>query len=79
MKFVRYAPSQTILVTASANGEIFFFDMNGHLELGKYDPICLVQLPGNPEVMDLKWDQSSSRVLVCTSSGYVYEIEKPNP
>lgn len=42
VKFVRYAPSQTMFVTASATGEIFFFDVNGHLELGKYDPICLV-------------------------------------
>ena len=43
-----------MFVTASKTGEIFFFDVNGHLELGKYTPICLVQLPGNPEVMDLK-------------------------
>lgn len=42
VKFVRYAPSQTMLVTASRNGELFFFDVNGHLELGKYDPICQV-------------------------------------
>jgi len=29
-------------VTASRNGEIFFFDVNGHLELSKYTPICML-------------------------------------
>jgi len=42
VKFCRYSPSQTVFVTASKAGELFFFDVNGHLELGKYDPICLV-------------------------------------
>lgn len=38
--FVKYAPDQMTLVTASRNGEIFFFDINGHLDLGKCVPIC---------------------------------------
>ena len=42
VKFVRYAPSQTMLVTASKKGEIFFFDVNGHIDLAKCVPICLV-------------------------------------
>jgi hypothetical protein len=47
------------LVTASRNGEIFFFDINGHLELGKYTPICLLNLTGSKKINDLKWDTSS--------------------
>ena len=42
--FAKYAPNQMTLVTASRNGEIFFFDINGHLELGKCIPICMLFL-----------------------------------
>jgi hypothetical protein len=45
-----------VFITASKAGELFFFDVNGHLELGKYDPICLVQTPCKSEINDLKWD-----------------------
>jgi WD40 repeat protein len=40
--FAKYSPDQLALVTASSNGEIFFFDVNGHLDLGKCIPICLL-------------------------------------
>lgn len=78
VKFVRFAPSQTMFVTASAAGEIFFFDVNGHIDLSKCMPICLVQLPDSTEINDLKWSSDSNKILVCCSNGYVYEIEKPN-
>jgi WD40 repeat protein len=54
--FAKFSPSQISLVTASRNGEIFFFDINGHLDLGKYTPICLLQLPKDALINDLKWD-----------------------
>lgn len=54
--FAKYSPNQICLVTASRNGEIFFFDVNGHLDLGKYNPICLLQLPAEALINDLKWD-----------------------
>jgi len=78
VKFVRFAPSQTMLVTASATGELFFFDINGHLDLSKCVPIALIQLPDSTEINDLKWSADSNKVLVCCKNGYVYEIEKPN-
>ena len=77
--FVKFAPNQMTLVTASRNGEIFFFDINGHLELGKYNPICLLNLTGSKRINDLKWDSSSQRILVACESGYLYEIERPDP
>jgi WD40 repeat protein len=40
--FARFAPNQMTLVTCSRDGEIFFFDTNGHLDLGKFNPICLL-------------------------------------
>jgi hypothetical protein len=68
-----------MLVTASDNGEIFFFEVNGFSDLGKYDPLCLIRLPEAPRVTDLKWDSTSSNILVSASDGYVYEIPKPQP
>ena len=42
---VRYSPSQTMLVTSSIDGKIFFFEVNGLGDLALYDPICLIHLP----------------------------------
>lgn len=36
----KYSPSQNMLVTASAKGELFFFEINGHSDLGLYEPLC---------------------------------------
>jgi WD40 repeat protein len=77
--FVRYAPDQMTLVTASRNGEIFFFDINGHMELGKCNPICLLVLNDCKQINDLKWDAKSEHILVATEAGYVHEIPRPDP
>jgi WD40 repeat protein len=77
--FCKYAPDQMTLVTASRNGEIFFFDINGHLELGKCQPICLLMLDNCKKINDLRWDSKSENILVCTESGYVHEIRRPDP
>ena len=66
-------------MTASRNGEIFFFDVNGHLELGKYTPICLLQLPKEALINDIKWDSQGSKILVACENGFVYEIQRPDP
>lgn len=67
------------LVTASRSGEIFFFDINGHMELGKCNPVCLVVLNDCVAINDLKWDSKSEHILVATEAGYVHEIPKPDP
>jgi len=76
--YVKYAPDQMTLVTASRNGEIFFFDINGHLDLGKQTPICLLHLSDCGRINDLKWDSHSTHILVATESGFVHEIERPD-
>jgi hypothetical protein len=77
--FAKYAPDQMTLVTASRNGEIFFFDINGHLDLGKCKPICQIVLKDCVKVNDLKWDAKSENILVCTESGHVHQIKRPDP
>jgi len=77
--YALYAPNQMTLCTASRTGEIFFFDINGHLELGKCTPICLLHLEHCGRINDLKWDTSSKHIIVACESGYVYEIERPDP
>jgi hypothetical protein len=34
---------------------------------------------GPQMITDLKWDNTSSKILVTTQQGFVYEINKPNP
>jgi len=45
-----------MLVTAARNGEIFFFETNGHSNLELYEPLCMLRLPENSQINDLKWD-----------------------
>jgi len=73
-----YSPAQTMLVTASRNGEIFFFETNGHNDLELYKPLCMIRLPEKSQINDLKWDQNSAKIIVACQSGFVYEINKPN-
>jgi hypothetical protein len=87
----KYCPAQSMMVTASEAGELFFFEVNGFSDLSLYNPICLVRLPqkggvggdadkiGPQRITDLKWDNTSSKIIVTTQQGYVYEINKPNP
>jgi WD40 repeat protein len=79
IEFALYSPNQLTLITASKSGEIFFFDVNGHLELGKCVPICLLILKSCIRINDIKWDTTSSRIIVACENGYVYEIERPDP
>jgi len=73
-----YAPNQTMLVTAARNGEIFFFETNGHSDLSLYEPLSMLRLPAGHLVNDLKWDANSKAVIVACESGYVYELKKPD-
>lgn len=79
IEFALYSPNQLTLITASKSGEIFFFDVNGHLELGKCVPICLLILKNCKRINDIKWDTTSSRIIVACENGYIYEIERPDP
>jgi WD40 repeat protein len=73
-----FSPAQTMLVTASRHGEIFFFETNGHNDLELYKPLCMMRLPEKTQINDLKWDQNSTKIIVACNSGFVYEINKPN-
>jgi hypothetical protein len=41
---VRYSPDNTMFVTASENGELFFFEI-GLDNVQRYEPLCMVQIP----------------------------------
>ena len=66
-----------MLVTAANNGEIFFFETNGHNDLERYEPLCQINLPEGSTINDLKWDTNSTKIIIACQTGYVYEISKP--
>lgn len=39
---IKYSPDNTMLATASEDGDIFFFVISGTGNLQKYDPLCMV-------------------------------------
>jgi len=60
-----YSPIfKDMLVTCSAEGEIFFFEVNGTSDLNKYEPLCMINLPEKTKVNDLKWDYESKHIIV---------------
>lgn len=67
------------MCAVSKCGDIFFFVIDGHGDLNKYEPNSLVCLPEGAIVNDMKWNSASSKVLLCCDNGYVYEVEKPSP
>lgn len=77
IKRIKYSPNQNMLVTASASGEIFFFEVNGHADLALYNPLCMIQIPDSCKVTDLKWDNASSKIIVSGNNGKIYEFQKP--
>lgn len=76
---VKYSPDQSMLVTASREGEVFFFNISGIDDIQRYDPLCLIKLPDETtHINDLRWDSGSSNVLIGCHNGRVYEIRRPN-
>jgi cilia- and flagella-associated protein 44 len=62
---VKYSPDNTMLATASEDGDIFFFQI-GTDNLQRYDPLCLVQIPSAEPtfINELRWDSNSTKILV---------------
>lgn len=77
---VKYAPDNSMLVTASEDGELFFF-LTSTDNLQQYAPLCLVRIPSDSptKITDLRWDSNSAKVLVSCANGRVYQFEKPSP
>ena len=53
---VRYSPDQSMFVTASLEGEVFFFNISGQDDIQKYDPLCMIKIPEETTINDLRWD-----------------------
>ena len=77
---VKYSPDNTMFVTASEDGDIFFF-LIGTDNLQLYEPLCMVQIPSQDPttISDLRWDANSSRIMVGCTNGRVYQFERPKP
>jgi WD40 repeat protein len=76
----KYSPDRTMFVTASEDGDIFFFQI-GVENLQRYEPLCLIQIPSSSptKITDLRWDANSTKILVSCTNGKVYQFERPNP
>lgn len=77
---VKYAPDNSMFVTASVDGDIFFFTI-GTDNLQRYEPLCLVQIPSQTptQITDLRWNSASTHILVSCTNGRVYQFERPKP
>jgi len=74
---VKYSPDNTMLVTASEDGDIFFFQI-GTDNLQRYEPLCLVQIPSKTKINDLRWDSNSQNIIVGCANGRVHSFQRPN-
>jgi WD40 repeat protein len=76
MKFSR---DLRLLVTASAAGNIFFFELDPHSDIQKFEPLCTVKLPDEAQILDFKWDPEDQMLFFGCKNGRVYEVQRPNP
>ena len=76
---LKYASDLKMFVTASKKGSIFFFEIDGLMDVQKYDPLCTVDLPEGGLINDFKWAHDEESLLFGCNNGYVYEVMRPNP
>jgi len=69
---IKYTQDMKMLVTASATGDVFFFESDGLTDVQKYRPICTLKLPGEAGINDMKWISGDTHVLIGCTNGYVY-------
>ena len=75
----KYSKDLKYMATVSFTGDVFFFDIDGHGDFQKYNPICTVKLPEeNCVVTDFKWNLDDQSILISCKSGYVYQIRRPD-
>jgi len=74
---IKYTQDMKMLVTASATGDVFFFESDGLTDVQKYRPICTLKLPGDAGINDMKWISGDTHVLIGCTNGYVYQIRRP--
>jgi len=73
----KYSQDVKMLVTASATGDVFFFECDGLSDLQKYEPLCTVKLAEDAGITDFKWNPGDESVIFGASNGFVHQIRRP--
>lgn len=76
---LKYSADLKLFVTASNKGAIFFFDIDGNLDVQRYDPLCTIDLPEGAHINDFKWSPGEQSLMFACSNGFVYEVDRPDP
>ena len=76
---MQYSADLKLLCTASAAGDIFFFEISALSDVQRYEPLCCLKLPDNNKITDFKWTADDNSVIFGCASGYVYEVARPDP
>lgn len=74
-----YNEQLTYFVTCSKDGDIFIFNIVGDRNLQKYEPFCMIKIPDETQINDMKWNNNEDGVYVACQNGSVYEIVIPSP
>ena len=74
---VKFSADLKMCVTASTGGEIFFFEMDGHKDTQKYDPMCCLKLPDDSKINDFSWNTDDKSLVFGCKNGNVYQIRRP--
>jgi WD40 repeat protein len=74
---IKFTKDLKMCCTASKTGDVFFFEIDGNMDIQKFDPLCTVKLPENSGVNDFKWNQDDNSIIFGCNNGYVFEIRRP--
>ena len=56
VKRIKFSKDLKMVVTASVTGDVFFFEMDGHHDVQKFEPLCTLRLPDEAGINDFKWN-----------------------
>ena len=74
---VKFSQDLKICVTASATGDVFFYEMDGHKDVQLFEPLCTVKLPDDAHCTCFEWNPDDKSVMFGCRNGRVYQIRRP--
>jgi WD40 repeat protein len=75
---IQHSVDLTLLVTASTQGDIFFFEMDGERDCQLFEPLCTFKLPDGAMINDFKFCDDDQHILFGCQNGRVYKVRRPN-
>lgn len=73
-----YSDDLRMFATASAEGDVFFFECEGTGNMQKYEPLCTVRL-ADARINAARWEPDDKSIVFACDNGRLYKVRRPEP